>query len=407
MNTAQRVLGSRVLAGAMLFAACSSDPVAQAVTEQTLTMAAQLPAGSETHKCQFFRMPEGKHFITASSHTYTPGSHHLIVFSTDLTAIPAGMDQLADCYEGAGGFMSHVRGVVYGAQVPSGTQTMPSGVGLEVASGAVVLMQTHYLNASPATIDASAEVKLTFSDESAITQKAGVLFFYDPFIHVPAHEKGARAQMRCLVQNDITLISAVSHYHKRGYDYAAYLDPTVETLTQTPFYTSSDWDHPESLSAPMKIAGGNRIRFNCGYDNTDGTKDYYQGQSAENDEMCMFSGVYYPAMTESDDLCMVDSDQFGTGTATCGDTLKCFQACPPGSAPGDISPDTLAAVDPCWQSCFVASCGGASAKLFALDACTQAKCKTDCVDSASAACTNCAAANCLAEGAACLGDTCS
>lgn len=392
---------------ALCVAGCSTDPMA-VETPLTLSMTTQVGAGDETHKCQFFVMPEGKHHIIGSSHTYTPGSHHLILFSTDLTSIPVGQDQLADCYEGsAAGFMRHARGIVYGAQVPTGEQTMPSGVGLEVASGAVVLMQTHYLNASAQALDARAEVTLTFGDERSITSNAGVLFYYDPFIHVPAQEKDARAQMRCLVPNDITLISAVSHYHKRGYDYAAYLDPTADSLTEAPFYTAKDWDHPQELSSPLRVTAGSRIRFNCGYDNSTGTKAYYQGQSAEDDEMCMFSGLYYPAMTEAVNLCASGGDRFGTGTATCGDTLKCLEACPAGSAPDEISANTLAAVSPCWQSCIVASCGGATGKLFALSECTTKLCPTECKDTGSAACTSCAQTNCFPEGAACLTDSCS
>ena len=44
----------------------------------------------------------------------------------------------------------------------------------------------------------------------------------------------------------------------------------------------------------------------------------------------MFIGLYYPAMSNSDEQCF-GGDEFGTGTATCSQTLTCLQACPPDS----------------------------------------------------------------------------
>lgn len=369
----------------------------------TFTMQQKVPAGAETHQCMYVTAPQGLSFIVAGKHVYTTGSHHLLLFRTDLTSIPAGMDKPADCYESAsGGFMSHVRGVVYGAQTPTGEIQYPDGVGLQLDAGAVLMMQTHYLNPEAKDLDARADVTLTVSDGTGITQHAGILFFYDPFIDVPAGSKGARASMRCGIRSDITLLTATSHYHKRGNDYAAYVDPASGPDATAPFYTSTDWDHPPSLAKPMQIAAGSRIRFSCGYDNTGGAQEYFQGQSAADNEMCMFTGVYYPAMSLKDDLCMASPDGFGSGTAACGTLLSCMKGCPGKLQLGAGQPD----VDPCFQKCFALSCPTASGKLIALGNCTSAKCATECADSTSAACSTCAQASCLAEASACVTDTC-
>ena len=254
---------------------------------------------------------------------------------------------------------------------------MPAGVGLELPPGSVLLMQTHYLNATMGTLDSHAEVTFTLSDGKDITQHAGVFFFYDPFIDVPPNADSARAQMRCLIPSDVTLLSGVSHYHRRGNDYAAYLDPPSAPLADTPFYTSTSWDNPVPLSTSMPIAAGTRLRFSCDYDNSGGPSEYFQGPSAQNNEMCIFSGAYYPALTNDDDLCKTSPDMFGTGQSTCNDMLTCVHACPAGTQPTDLGGGN-AAVDPCWQKCFVQSCPGSSGKLLALSACTAAHCVTEC-----------------------------
>jgi hypothetical protein len=178
-----------------------------------------VPAGGELHDCVFVKMPAGgDQFVISAQHMYTPGSHHLLLFRTDLTAIPAGGDQVQDCYEGGGGtIMSHVRGVVYGSQVPQATFTMPPGVAFKMKSEEVLLLQVHYLNAQTKPVDAHVTVGLdTITDGSQVQSLAGVLFYYDPFIDVPANSM-AKAGARCTLPKDITLQTVFPHYHARGY----------------------------------------------------------------------------------------------------------------------------------------------------------------------------------------------
>ncbi len=380
-------------------------PLAGGPKTVTFTMNTTIKAGAEAHKCQFVAMPEGSAYVVASSHEYTVGSHHLLLFRTDLSSIPEGMDKLQDCYEtGGDSVMSHVRGIVYGAQEPKAESRFPKGVGLPTLSKEVFLFQSHYLNSGAKDLDAKVTVNLEVTDGADVTQKAGVLFFYDPFIHVGAGQK-ARASMRCAIRNDITLLTAVSHYHKRGTEYSAFLDLPNAPLSTTPFYTSNAWDHPDSLRQTMQIPAGSRIRFGCGYDNTRGTREYFQGQSAEDDEMCMFTGVYYPDMGLSDNFCMNEPDMFGTGKATCRETQDCVQACPAGSAP-KLGAASGGKVDPCWQRCFVASCPSAAAPLLKQFSCIQSKCKEACASAGSPQCASCAIGSCPAEVSSCQAQAC-
>jgi hypothetical protein len=377
----------------------------------SFSMKASVDPGTEVFKCQYFQLPAGASFVVGGSHQYTPGSHHLLMFRTDLSAIPAGQDQMMDCYEGSASVMSHVRGVVYGGQTPTGSKTFPQGIGLEMNAGEVVMLQAHYLNASSQKLDAEVDLNIIVSDGTGITTHAGTLFFYDPFIDVPVGVRGARATMRCRIPKDVTLIGASAHFHKRGYDYSAFVDDPSGTPAQNPFYTTQDWEHPGDLPESMPIAAGSYIRFGCTYDNTNGTQEYFQGPSAQNNEMCMFIGTYYPRLDDSsDEFCLPPkSDDFGTGTVACGATLKCLQNCPPVSIvipDGGLPAGEGTEVNSCVQSCFVASCPGVSAKLFALLACTEANCKTECADAASSACNTCATNNCASVGGACVLDSC-
>jgi hypothetical protein len=379
------------------------------LTMVSFQMAESVPAGGEIFDCQYVQLPAAQAWLVAAQHNYTPGSHHMLLYTTALTAIPAGGGQVQDCYEGTGNnIMSDARGVLYGGQTPTGSETYPAGIGLPTVASEVLIFQVHYLNASASALDATVNVDLTFDTNAAdITTQAGTIFFYDPFIDVPSGAT-AKASMRCLIPSGITLLYASSHYHARGVGYGAYIDPAVDQLGATPFYTSNSWSSPTNAQLTMPIAAGSRLRFECDYDNSAGTQAYYAGQSAQDNEMCMFIGTYYPEMGQSADYCQAGPDMFGTGTAACGATLGCFQACG-----GKISlggkgggGGLQVAVPDCEQACMVESCPTASAPLVTFTDCMQASCKSQCSDPTASGCASCIASSCATQYEACESHTC-
>jgi Copper type II ascorbate-dependent monooxygenase, C-terminal domain len=411
---ARLVLASLALPLAAAAAACSSSSGTSTDGPTTTTpdalsveygMKLSVPAGAETHMCKLVTLPGDGGYVGKMEHTYTTGSHHLLLFRTDFKSIAPGLDQPNDCYEGAGGgVMSHVRAILYGSQEAKGENTLPAGIGLRVEPNEVFLLQVHYINPTANALEASVNVKLTLSDPDTVQQRAGVLFFYDPLISVPAGAQ-AKAGMRCAIKSNITLLTGFSHMHKRGTGFEAFLDSDTGPLAPAPFYTSSDWEHPQGLAAPMPIAAGSRLRFSCNYDNRTGTKAYYQGQSAENDEMCLFSGLYYPEMGAASDFCADDTDMLGTGAKTCQETQECTSKCPLESAPGSLSQENTS-VDPCWQKCLVESCPSAWKPYMAQASCAGSKCKTECAAATSAECTTCAVEKCGPQIDACSASTC-
>ena len=374
------------------------------LTTVSFQMAETVPAGGEMFDCQYVQLPDVQAWLVAAKHNYTPGSHHMLLFTTALTQIPAGGGQVQNCYEGTGNnIMSDARGVLYGGQTPTGSEQYPSGVGLPTTGNQVLIFQVHYLNASATDLQAQVNVDLTLdTNASDITSQAGIIFFYDPMIDVPAGAM-AKASMRCLIPSNITLLYASSHYHARGVGYSAYLDPAVDQLGTTPFYTSSSWSSPDNATLTMPIAAGSRIRFECDYDNSAGTQAFFSGQSAQTNEMCMFVGTYYPEMGQLSDFCVQGEDMLGTGTAACGATLSCLQACGGKLGLGgglQVSPPD------CEQACFVESCPTASAPMIDFSTCMQKSCKTPCSDTSSSACATCITANCATQYETCQSHTC-
>lgn len=369
---------TRLLSGLVLITGCSWSPkLAPSSGEGGAEMPnfafqTRVAGGSESFQCLLAAFPETG-YVTSASHDYTPGSHHFLVYTTDLTSIPPGEDRFRDCGADGGAVMNHVRGIFYAAQTPHSVLTYPPGVGLPVTKNQVLLFQVHYLN--PGAMDLTANVDVHFSvdpDASHITKKAGFLLWTDPFVDVPPASP-ATAQMRCPIPKDITIMGMAPHYHARGVSLRAYLDRAPNDLATRPFFS---WTRGEgALAEPVAVRRGSRIRFQCEYDNTSGSQEFFEGPSADSNEMCLLAASYYPAFDDSDvAFCSFGkgADMYGAGKVGCMDSLSCLGAC---AAQGG---DAGAPGAPCEQKCFVESCPSASTALVPLINCLDQNCGSAC-----------------------------
>jgi hypothetical protein len=374
----------------------------------TFDMSFTVGPSTEDFECTYVQMPATAGFIVGGQHELSVGSHHLLIYSTNLTSIPAGLASptLGGCYDATAGYMNTITGAVYPAATPSGELTMPAGVGLPYAANAIYMFQVHYLNSTASSVPAHASVHLT-TQTTPVQQNAGVLFFYDPFIYV-AQGGMATASMRCPISKDITMFTEGSHYHARGVNYQAYID-TATTPATTPFYTSNLWESPTIQLQSIPVSAGSYIRYYCDYNNTlanadpgtiTGTQAFIQGPSALDNEMCMFIGMYYPAIDTSTEQCD-NGDTYGTGTVSCTDTLTALGACPPDE---DAGPQGVA-FNSCIQQAFVNSCPNAAGPLTTALNCIQSNCGTQCSGS-STTCTSCVTTNCAAQYEACSSVAC-
>ena len=109
----------------------------------------------------------------------------------------------------------------------------------------------------------------------------------------------------------------------------------------------------------------------------------------------MFIGTYYPDMGQLDDFCYPQPDMFGTGSATCADTLSCVSACG--------SPSLTST---CMQKCVVQSCPLASTALVPLIKCEQSSCSSQCKDTSTSACLTCLKTSCATAYDACSSQAC-
>jgi hypothetical protein len=333
-----------------------------------LTMETTIAASTEDERCKFVQTTEDL-WVNSEDIRYTPGSHHFLLYHTPYTSIPTVDNQgetidtsgVFDCPDGGPAAYFNVDRGLGGAQSPDAPPViggLPSNVSVHIPAGSVLALDLHVLNASTKPLDVTVVMNLNTIPQSQATVEAGVYFFYNPFIRVPAGAK-SQARMSCPVTSDVTIVNAQTHMHKQGLGGVANLEDGSGTVLQQ-LYTSQTWtDPPVKIWSPgMTVSAPQQIDFLCNYDNP-GTTDVIQGLSASKNEMCVYAGAYYPRDTNFENC--TNATYIGTGTADGATTLQCM---------GSVSPSS-ANFDDTYFGCVVDSCPAIAKPMTALIMCEE------------------------------------
>lgn len=299
-------------------------------------MIAEIEAGTESEKCMFVKAPAEDLLVQRDEVRFTPGSHHFLLYETRYTEIPTekldgtpiDTSGVFDCSDGATNGWD-VSKLVGGSQNADGASILafPENVAMRVHGGTVLLMNAHYVNATPEVLKPEVRINLHTIPESQVEQEGDIIFFYNPFIAVPAQSE-SRARMRCAIHQDITVTNFQSHMHRRGVGYSA------AVIGESPFYENDLWEGVPvlDLGKGKKITKGSVIDYHCDYKNPD-SEDVFQGPRST-DEMCMAIGSYYPADPTTSNCAIpgaagntgnLGAEWVGNGDKTCAQTMACVQ----------------------------------------------------------------------------------
>jgi Copper type II ascorbate-dependent monooxygenase, C-terminal domain len=256
----------------------------------TLTMTSfNVPAGGEVYKCENFANPFGGEVEVSGFESHmSPGSHHMLLFYIDTNADKP----LEDC----SGLEFHP--TPYGAQTPDSVVDYPAGIAALIPAGQGLRIQAHYLNATDH--DLTATVKMTFhlADPGSVTAHAGMVFMNNLNIYVQPSADPQTVTGTCSVPRDVHLIYANSHMHKHGIGFQA-----TDMNSGTMLYQTDNWSDPplDALDPAIDLSAGDQIQWSCTYNNDTGGVLTF-GESAATNEMCIFTGQYYPAPETGDPM---------------------------------------------------------------------------------------------------------
>jgi hypothetical protein len=287
-------------------------------------MTGRIEAGAEAMFCQYVQMPKGvKTAVPSAESHYTPGSHHFLVFRTNLTTIPSGEDTSHVCglpgttvaKLGTSNGISSAEsatgqtGSYYEAQVPNSRRDLPPGVAHVFAPGEILIMTAHYLNVTDAAIDSMIEFRLHTMDPQQVKQEAGTFFLINTQLNIPAHTEVTFTKS-CPITKDLNLGLLWSHMHARGYAFRAWTDDPVATMQlggdvyDQPGPDGWEEPHVQAYPAdpPITLHAGSKLMISCTYHNAT-TRTFTFGSSAETAEMCLLHGMYWPRLDSATERC--------------------------------------------------------------------------------------------------------
>lgn len=238
--------------------------------------------GGEVYKCQTFLNPFTSDVALLQTQSdMSPGSHHLAVFRVKENANGA----LEDC----NGLEFHT--TLHAAQTPTARTSYPEGIGIFHPAGQGIRLNVHYLNLTDKTIEAKVQVALDAVGADVIANKASQIYMNDGTFDIAPGLGTAGGTLAIAPEvGAVKLLSAQSHMHRHATHFVA----TAEDGST--LYETDSWHEPpvKTFDPEVSLAEGSSITWRCDIKNETNTNLTF-GESADTNEMCVFSAFYYPA----------------------------------------------------------------------------------------------------------------
>jgi hypothetical protein len=178
--------------------------------------------------------------------------------------------------------------LVHSAQTPQQITSYPAGIGVRLGAGMGFQVLAHYFNTSTTAVTAEVSIALHVANPGEVQQYAASLFGNVALINIPTGPNRT-VSGSCTLPRDANVLSMVSHMHQFGTNFVA-------TAGGQQLYQTTEWEEPPPrvFDPPLLLPSGTRIQYTCTYNNTSGGTLTF-GESAKTNEMCIFSGTYFPA----------------------------------------------------------------------------------------------------------------
>jgi hypothetical protein len=280
------------------------DPPPPARGFQIVSPEITIMPGQEITYCYYFNTPNTEDLVVKKwSSSMSPGSHHLILFTTNSLGQPDGTVSATQCGIG-GASAQNVPAWMYGAQTPTAELALPTDDGTGKPLGQVVTahkpayVQMHYVNPSDNPIKVHVTINAEAFDAGvAYTQTAPYITF-NANISIPPGAMGDVETQTCSTPAGTKFWQMSTHSHKQSVKTEVKSGPATSTSV---VFSSTDWEHPGSQfwMTPTTFFSfdQNKLTFSCTYNNTgsNAQRTITTGDSAVTDEMCMATGYYFPA----------------------------------------------------------------------------------------------------------------
>ncbi len=281
----------------------------------------EVPKGSETQRCFFLEIPsDAPVYVNRFEVAQNAGSHHANVFRVktikNLSGMPGDSVVEGECWISPNWsdwpmITNSQQSTGSGASGSAGYSNfqMPAGVAARFEPHELIMIQTHYVNATSQKTPLRGKVLVNFHtvDAGAVTAELGTMFATNQSIKICPHDVDKFFESKCGMSatNPVTIIGANSHFHSRGtYFSMAVVDGTGDA--GSPFYENRSWDDPKmDWSLKVPVPAGSAVQYRCEYSapsdtcgNADAGCCYTFGGHVETQEHCNIFVYYYPKVRD-------------------------------------------------------------------------------------------------------------
>ena len=283
---------------------------------QLKTQPLSLPAGTENQDCYFFRVPaQTDVFVRRILMRQSSGTHHMNIFRVrtvvglsgeDGTIVKGGSDLKNPCWVSSNWSDWPLVANTQTSEPGKYTTdfTLPEGVAHKFVPGELLMLQSHYVNATTQQTPQVAEVWVNFEYTPAekVTAEVGTLFATNQNIRICPGENKFFEKV-CRVPRPVTVIGANGHFHSRGTHFQMNVwDEQNGKGAQ--FYQSDEWNDPPmatGLSVPIPQNAG--VLYRCEFQapptscgNPSDSCCFTFGPKVEVNEHCNAFVYYYPKL---------------------------------------------------------------------------------------------------------------
>lgn len=276
----------------------------------------------ETQRCYFFDVPSDTPvWVNKFELAQNTGTHHLNIFRVktivNLSGNPGDVVADGQCWTSSNWadwplvVNSQESSATPEAGLPPGHTnfTMPAGVAEQFQPHELLMLQTHYVNATTQQTPLQGKVLVNFDevDASQVQNELGTIFATNQSIKICPGDTNKFFETTCGVSQTqgVTIAGANSHFHSRGVDFwAAVQGPDGVVLPQ--FYDNKIWNEPPmAWGLDVALDAGDTIRYHCEYTvpadacgNPDAGCCFTFGGHVETQEHCNIFVYYYPKVND-------------------------------------------------------------------------------------------------------------
>jgi len=242
-----------------------------------------LKAGTDHELCTWTDIVSSKDLIIKSLQGFqSETGHHIVVFKTK-THEPVGTTR--PCTDDDMASFRYVATASLGESV-NVKNTAPGDLVYLIEKGFQIVLNEHFLNATPKDHDAQSAVNLEFADSNAKIVHSGALTLVNTKLKVATGQ--SQSTIDCKLQQDFRVWLSFPHMHRWGSHIAV---THTDAMGITRDLYRADWNPKQTFeppearrdpSNPMILSKGDGLKVDCRWNNDTG-KPLSFGQ-----EMCVF-----------------------------------------------------------------------------------------------------------------------